>query len=477
MRGKIKGKAKVKYISTRGAAPILNFEETLLAGLASDGGLYVPQSWPQIAPDRMAAFAGKPYAQVAFEVLAPFIDEEIADARLQEIINESYACFAHKDVAPLVPLNGREYVLELFHGPTLAFKDIAMQLLARLMDEILAQRKQRATIVGATSGDTGGAAIEAFGGREAIDVFIFYPEGRVSDVQRKQMTTPAHNNVHAIAVQGTFDDCQTLVKAMFNDTDFRQSVHLAGVNSINWARVMAQVVYYFTSAVQIGAPQKPVAFCVPTGNFGDIFAGFVAAQMGLPIGGLMIATNVNDILVRALETGIYAIGNVVATASPSMDIQISSNFERLLFEASGRNAALVGGLMDDLAAQKQFTLPPDLLAQIKKHFSAMRVDETQMADTMRRIKNENGMVLDPHSAIGVAAAQHFDLPDTMPIVSLATAHAAKFPDAVKKACGQAPAAPPRIGDIMQKPERTDLLANDLATAQNYILQKSGRVSA
>ena len=467
----------MKYISTRGAAPILNFEETLLAGLASDGGLYVPQSWPQIAPDTIAAFKGKPYAQVAFEVLAPFIDGEIADARLQEIITESYACFAHEEVAPLVPLNDRHYVLELFHGPTLAFKDIAMQLLARLMDEILAQRKQRATIVGATSGDTGGAAIEAFGGREAIDVFIFYPEGRVSDVQRKQMTTPTHKNVHAIAVQGTFDDCQALVKAMFNDTEFRQSVHLAGVNSINWARVMAQVVYYFTAAVQIGAPKKPVAFCVPTGNFGDIFAGFVAAQMGLPIGGLMIATNVNDILARALQTGIYAIGDVVATSSPSMDIQISSNFERLLFEASGRNAALVGGLMDDLAAQKQFTLPPDLLAEIKRYFAAMRIDETQMADTMRRVQNENGMVLDPHSAIGVAAAQYFELPDAMPIVSLATAHPAKFPNAVQKACGQIPAAPKHIEDMMQKPERTDLLANDLAQAQDYILQKSGRVSA
>lgn len=462
----------MKYVSTRGHAPVLNFEDTLLAGLAADGGLYVPESWPQLSPETIASFKGKPYAEVAYEVLRWFIGGEIDANRLHEIVTQTYACFEHEDVAPLVHLGGRDYLLELFHGPTLAFKDVAMQLLARLMDEALSRRGQRATIVGATSGDTGGAAIEAFRGRDSLDVFIFYPEGRVSDVQRKQMTTPEDSNVHAMAVKGTFDDCQALVKAMFNDAAFRDRVNLASVNSINWARVMAQTVYYFTAAVQLGAPEKPVGFSVPTGNFGDIFAGYVAAKMGLPIAQLMIATNVNDILARVLKTGTYAIGDVVATSSPSMDIQVSSNFERLLFEASGRNDAMVRQLMQDLSDKKSFTLEGDLLDEIRRHFVAEKVIEEETAAIMQAVLKDNGMIIDPHSAIGVGAAKRSTLDAEVPMICLATAHPAKFPESVQNACGCDPDAPQRIVDMMQKPERTDLLDNDLSVVQGYILERS-----
>ncbi|HOV04566.1 MAG TPA: threonine synthase, partial [Kaistiaceae bacterium] len=355
----------MKYVSTRGNAPKLGFADVLLAALARDGGLYVPESWPQLAPEEIADLAGRPYAEVAFRVIQPFVGGEIADADLKRMIDEAYATFRHPAVTPLVQVGPNDWLLELFHGPTLAFKDVAMQLLARLMDHVLAARGARATIVGATSGDTGGAAMEAFRGRAATDVFILHPHERVSPVQRRQMTTLGDPNVHALALKGNFDDCQAQVKAMFNHHAFRDRLHLSGVNSINWARIVAQIVYYFTAAVALGAPRRPVAFTVPTGNFGDIFAGYVALRMGLPIARLVIATNVNDILARTLETGRYETRGVVATTSPSMDIQVSSNFERLLFEALGRDAASLRGLMASLAQSGRFDIPAPALAAIR----------------------------------------------------------------------------------------------------------------
>lgn len=460
----------MKYVSTRGKAPVLDFEDALLAGLAADGGLYVPEHWPRLSPETIAGFREKPYAEVAFEVLRPFVGGAPEDGRLREITEAAYETFETPDVAPLVPLGGRHYLLELFHGPTLAFKDVAMQLLARFMDEALARRGRRATIVGATSGDTGGAAIEAFRGRGSTDVFILYPDGRVSDVQRKQMTTPADGNVHTLAVDGTFDDCQALVKSMFNDAAFRAETGLAGVNSINWARVMAQTVYYFTAAVRFDG--RDVAFSVPTGNFGDIFAGYAAKQMGLPVARLIIATNINDILVRALKTGIYEIGEVVASSSPSMDIQVSSNFERLLFEATGRDAEQVCRLMDELAAARRFALPPDALEFIRAGFAAERVDETQTAAIIRDVLEAENTVLDPHTAVGYGAALRSGLPESTPVVTLATAHPAKFPLAVEKACGR-PAreiisTPQRVRDMMRREERFVRLPNSLSDVQDFI---------
>ena len=366
-------------------------------------------------------------------------------------------------------------MLELFHGPTLAFKDVAMQLLARLMDEALLRRGRRATIIGATSGDTGGAAIEAFRGRENIDIFIFFPEGRVSDVQRKQMTTPTDSNVHALAIDGTFDDCQALVKDMFNDADFRHETGLAGVNSINWARVMAQTVYYFTASAQLGGPDKEVAFSVPTGNFGDIFAGYVAKQMGLPIAQLMIATNINDILARVLKTGTYEIGDVVASTSPSMDIQVSSNFERLLFEATGRNAAEVCRLMRELTEKRKFSLSSNVLDVIRGSFAAERVDEVETAKIIKDMFEKDGMLLDPHTAVGYGAALRSDLPVSTPIVTLATAHPAKFPASVEKACNRQAeeiiVTPERVKVMMKQDETYETYPNDLAQVQDFIRQK------
>ncbi|EJW21379.1 threonine synthase [alpha proteobacterium IMCC14465] len=465
----------MKYISTRGTAPVLDFEDTLLAGLATDGGLYVPESWPSLSRETLASFKNKSYAEVAYEVLQPFIGGTPDNNRFRDILEEAYQAFEVPEVAPLVPLGGQHYLLELFHGPTLAFKDVAMQLLARLMDEALSRRGRRATIIGATSGDTGGAAIEAFRGRENIDIFILYPDGRVSDVQRKQMTTPTDANVHTLAIDGTFDDCQALVKAMFNDAAFRQETGLAGVNSINWARVMAQTVYYFTAAAQLGGPEKEIAFSVPTGNFGDIFAGYVAKQMGLPIAQLMIATNINDILARVLQTGIYEIGDVVASTSPSMDIQVSSNFERLLFEATGRNAEEVCRLMGELAETRKFSLSPEVLDVIRAGFAAERVDEVETAKIIKTMFEADKMLLDPHTAVGYGAAMRSDLPATTPIVTLATAHPAKFPASVEKACHR-PAVdiistPQRVQDMMHQEEHFVSLANSLSDIQDFIRHK------
>lgn len=456
----------MNYVSSRGGAPILGFRDVLLAGLARDGGLYLPDAWPQLAPETIAALAGRPYGEAARTVLAPFIGGEIDDERLGAMIDEAYATFRHAAVAPLVQLGPNDWVLELFHGPTLAFKDVAMQLLARLMDHVLAERGERATIVGATSGDTGGAAIEAFRGRARTDVFILFPRGKVSPVQQRQMTTTTDANVHAIAVDGNFDDCQALVKAMFNDHGFRDRLRLAGVNSINWARIMAQIVYYFTAAASLGAPAREVSFTVPTGNFGDIFAGYAAKRMGLPVRRLVIATNANDILARTLKTGRYEVTGVTATTSPSMDIQVSSNFERLVFEACGCDGATVARLMAGLAQSGAFTLPDTALAAIRRDFAAGSADEADTAATIARVLDESGYLADPHTAVGLDVARAFA--GAEPMVTLATAHPAKFPDAVEAASGTRPRLPAWLGDLMERRERYETVANDAGAVKRHI---------
>jgi threonine synthase len=463
----------LRYISTRGEAPPLGFIDVTLAGLARDGGLYVPESWPLFPPDKIAALAGRPYAEVACEVIRPFAGGTVPDADLARMATEAYGSFRHPAVAPLTQLNPSTFVLELFHGPTLAFKDLAMQLLGRLMDHALAERRERSTIVVATSGDTGGAAVEAFRGRDNIDLIALYPHGRISEVQRRMMTTPTERNVHAVAIEGTFDDCQALVKAMFNHHAFRDRVRLSGVNSINWARIVAQVVYYFTAAVALGSPHRKVAFTVPTGNFGDIFAGYVASRMGLPIERLVIATNVNDILARTLNTGTYEVREVTATASPSMDIQVSSNFERLLFDAYGRDPAPVRALMGSLSQSGRFSIAPPALGEIRSRFSAGRADEDETAATIRAARREADYLIDPHTAVALAVAEKEHQEGAAPMIVLSTAHPAKFPDAVKAACGVNPGLPDWLGDLNARPERVTVLPADQGAVERFILAASG----
>ncbi|RYE07899.1 MAG: threonine synthase [Hyphomicrobiales bacterium] len=461
----------MQFVSTRGEAPVLGFSDAVLSGLASDGGLYLPQTWPQFSSAEIAAFAGKPYADVAFAVISRFVDGEIDDATLKGIIDASYATFRHPSVTPLVEIAPNHFVLELFHGPTLAFKDVAMQFLARIMDHILAQRGTRATIVGATSGDTGSAAIEAFRGRDTTDIFILHPLNRTSEVQRRQMTTVLDANVHNIALEGTFDDCQNIVKGLFRAPSFRDQMHLSGVNSINWGRIVAQIVYYFAAAVSLGAPHRPVNFVVPTGNFGDIFAGYCAKRMGLPIANLVIATNSNDILARTLETGVYETGSVLPTISPSMDIQISSNFERLLFEALDRDAPALKRLMNGLQQSGSFTVPAKALASIREGFAASRASEAETSATISDVLAQSGYLLDPHTAVGVSVARTLSLGDA-PVVTLATAHPAKFPAAVKAATGVEPALPAWLSDLYERQERLDVLANDQGAVEAFIRQRS-----
>ncbi len=462
------------HVSTRGGAAPLNFSDALLAGLARDGGLYVPQAWPQISRETIAGLAGARYADAAKVVLRPLIDGEIADSDLDRMIEDSYATFRHKAVCPLVQLDDNLFLLELFHGPTLAFKDVAMQLLGRLMDHVLRARGTRATIVGATSGDTGSAAVEAFRGLDQVDIFILFPEGRVSEVQRRQMTSVDASNVHAIAIDGNFDDCQNIVKALFQHADFADSLKLSGVNSINWARVAAQAVYYFTSAVALGAPHRPVSYAVPTGNFGDILAGWVAKRMGLPIDRLMIGTNANDILARTLEHGAYEVRGVQPTTSPSMDIQISSNFERLLFEALGRDSSSLGRLMAGLKQSGGFSLDEPVLRTVRDEFDAAAVPEPAVKAEIARTHRETGLVIDPHTAIGVHAGRKLlDKDPRTPVVALATAHAAKFPDAVVAATGGLrPALPPHLADLLDRPERFARVPNDQAAVETFIRERS-----
>jgi threonine synthase len=462
----------VRYISTRGEAPALGFIDVTLAGLARDGGLYVPDSWPVLSSEQIAALAGRPYAEVACEIVRPFVGGTIPDADLSRMAHDAYGTFRHPAVAPLIQLSPSTFVLELFHGPTLAFKDLAMQFLSRLMDYALVQRGERSTIVVATSGDTGGAAVEAFRGSNQVDVIALYPHGRISEVQRRMMTTPPDANVHALAIEGTFDDCQAIVKSLFNHHVFRDSVSLSGVNSINWARIVAQVVYYFTAAVALGAPHRKIAFTVPTGNFGDVFAGYVAQRMGLPIERLTVATNVNDILVRTMNTGTYEVRGVTATSSPSMDIQVSSNFERLLFDAYGRDPAPVRALMGSLSQSRSFTIAPDPLTEIRARFTAGRADEDETAATVRSVHKEAGYLIDPHTAVAVAVAEKENRDRTVPMVVLSTAHPAKFPAAVEAASGIDPGLPDWLGDLNARKERITVPPADQGAVEKFILAAS-----
>ncbi len=461
----------MRYVSTRGEAPALGFSDAVLTGLARDGGLYVPQEWPHFSAAEIRAMRGLAYPDLAIRVLTPFLGGEIDPGIFARLVREAYATFRHDAVCPLVQIGPNGFVLELFHGPTLAFKDVAMQLLARLMDHVLAERGQRATIVGATSGDTGGAAIEAFGGRQRTDVFILFPHGRVSLVQQRQMTTSAAENVHALAIEGNFDDCQGLLKDMFNDHAFRDGIALSGVNSINWARIMAQIVYYFSSALSLGAPDRPVSFTVPTGNFGDIFAGYAAKRMGLPIERLVVATNDNDILARALASGEYRMKGVVATTSPSMDIQVSSNFERLLFEAAGRDAGTVRRYMDSLKQSGAFTIGAQDLARIRAEFDAGRATSEEAAGTIRRTYDACGYLLDPHTAAGVHVAAGRPS-GAVPMVVLGTAHPAKFPAAVEAASGVHPALPEWLAPMMDAQEKFTVLPSDLKVVEDYVSRRS-----
>ncbi|MCU0831824.1 MAG: threonine synthase [Rhizobiaceae bacterium] len=456
------------YISTRGNAPRLSFPDVLVTGLAADGGLYVPEAWPVLSPAAIRGLRGKPYADIALAVMWPYVEGAIERAAFKRLIDEAYATFRHPAVCPLVQTGANEFVLELFHGPTLAFKDVAMQLIARLMDHVLAERDERATIVGATSGDTGGAAIEAFAGRDRTDMFILFPFGRVSPVQQRQMTGSSAANVRAIAIDGTFDDCQDMVKAMFNHQAFRQKVRLSGINSINWGRIMAQIVYYFSAALSLGAPDRPVSFTVPTGNFGDIFAGYAAKMMGMPIRQLIVATNDNDILARALSTGTYEMHEVIQTTSPSMDIQISSNFERLIFDAAGRDPQPVVAAMASLKQSRRFTLSAAVLGKMRAAgFDAGRAGMDEVAQTLSGVLAESGYLLDPHTATAVHVQRRLKAGD-VPGVVLATAHPAKFPDAVKAATGVHPALPVWLSDLMARAERFDRLPNDQKMVEDFI---------
>lgn len=454
----------MRYISTRGTAPAVDFKGVLLAGLARDGGLYVPEALPRFTGEQIAAMRGLTYQQLAYTLLRPFVGDSFTDDQLGFCIEKAYSTFRHSDIAPLIELYPDHYVLELFHGPTLAFKDFALQLVGHLMDEALKDSHAQAVVLGATSGDTGSAAIAGCRGRKNLEIVILYPKGRTSDVQRKQMTTTGEPNVHAMEVDGTFDDCQDLVKSLFADADFRAQRTLLAVNSINWVRVLAQVVYYFYAALKFDAP---VNFCVPTGNFGDIFAGYIARGMGLPMGKLIIATNKNDILTRAVKTGEYKITGVDATLSPSMDIQIASNFERLLFDLHGRDGARLTRLIADFRATKSLVLTPQAHAAFKAMFDAHAVDDAGTLACIARIHRQSGYVLDPHSAVGVASAEAIAAPGIT--ITLATAHPAKFPEAVVRATRVNPELPPHMADLYSKAETIRPLRNDADALKHYIL--------
>ncbi|WP_299647747.1 threonine synthase [uncultured Jannaschia sp.] len=455
----------MRYISTRGQAPVLGFEDTMLTGLARDGGLYVPETVPVLSPADIAGLAGLPYGEVAVRIMAPFVADAFDEATFAGMVERAYAGFGHDARAPLKQLGPNHHLLELFHGPTLAFKDFAMQLIGQMFEHTLNKRGERVAIVGATSGDTGSAAIEAFRGLDTVDVFILYPHGRVSEVQRRQMTTPSEANVHALALAGHFDDCQARLKEMFNDFAFRDRVGLAGVNSINFARVLAQVVYYFTAATALGAPHREVSFTVPTGNFGDIFAGHIAKRMGLPIRQLVVATNQNDILHRCLTTGEYRTGEVHPSISPSMDIQVSSNFERALHLAYDGDGAAVAQLMEELRSGG-FTVSQGALQALREVYASGRVSEEETSATIARIHDRTGELLCPHSAVGVRVAEAH--PGNVPMVTLATAHPAKFPDAVEAATGIRPPLPPRMADLFDRTERVTRVENDLAALEAVI---------
>lgn len=458
----------MKYISTRGNASPLDFVGVTLAGLASDGGLYVPEYWPHFSEAEIAAMRGLSYADLAVRIMAPFTKGTLDEAELKPLCEAAYGRFSHAAITPLVQLDHQHWLLELFHGPTLAFKDVALQLLGQLFERFLAQSDKALTIVGATSGDTGSAAIDAVAGRERTEIFMLHPHGRISDVQRRQMTTVLAPNVHNIAIEGSFDDAQAMVKRMFNDPEINGPLKLTAVNSINWARLMAQVVYYFAAALKLGAPECRVAFSVPTGNFGDVFAGYVAAQMGLPIETLIVATNVNDILHRALSRGDYSVSGVTPTQAPSMDIQISSNFERLLFDLEGRDGSAMAARMKWFEQMGKMVLSADMRKRAKL-FQSVRADANETADAMRWAYEQCGQIIDPHAAIGLHGARSIEFARDISVVTLATAHPAKFPDAVEQAVGIRPALPRRLGDLLVCEERYLILPGDYETVRDHIL--------
>jgi threonine synthase len=461
----------MQYQSSRGQAPILDFRGVTLAGLATDGGLYLPMHWPQLSAETLEGLASASYLDTAFTVIRPFTHGALTDAELKTLLSDAYGDFGHAAVTPLVQLDHRHWLLELFHGPTLAFKDVALQLLGGLFAKFLGA-DEKITIVGATSGDTGSAAIEAVAGRPGITIFMLHPEGRVSDVQRRQMTTVAAPNVFNIALAGSFDDAQALVKALFNDQVFRAEQQLSAVNSINWARLLAQIVYYVYAAVRLGAPHRPVAFSVPTGNFGDVFAGYCAARMGLPVSKLLVATNSNDILARALTAGDYSVGTVSPTVTPSMDIQVSSNFERLLFDLHGRDGQALAATMQAFEATGRMQLTDAQRAEAARLFRAERIDEPDMMGALQWAHASCGQLIDPHSAIGLAAARRAEAEIEGPIVTLATAHPAKFPDAVERASGLRPGLPRRVAHLFDRAERYDRLPTDAAALKTYIRDRA-----
>jgi threonine synthase len=464
----------VRYVSTRGDAPPVRFNELLLSGLAPDGGLYVPEAWPVFEEDEIRALSGLPYTEVVRRIISPYIGDTIAPDVLDRIVIGAYQDFDHAGIAPLRQLSSNEWLLELFHGPTLAFKDYALQLLGRLIEHSRALKGEHITIVGATSGDTGSAAIDACRGLDRVDAFILHPKDRVSEVQRRQMTTVTEANIHNIAVEGTFDDCQAMVKAMFNERAFSESFGLTAVNSINWARVMAQIVYYFYAAVALGAPDRQFTFVVPTGNFGDVYAGYAAYRMGLPVSRLVVATNRNDILTRFFESAEYRKDVVHPTISPSMDIQVSSNFERLLFESLGRDGAAIASYMSELDTNGGFRVGDDCHAALRQLFSARAVSEDETLASMAAMSRDYDLLIDPHTAVGISAARAVrdEYADgSTPVIVLATAHPAKFPDAVEQATGARPALPPHISDLYDREERYDVLPNDVVAIQDYIRER------
>ncbi len=463
----------LRYVSTRGTAPDLEFDDVLLTGLARDGGLYVPEDWPRLDGGAVKALRGQSYEAVTTQVAAPFITGGSVSADvLERLVAEAYADFGHIARAPLVQIDQRLWLMELFHGPTLAFKDYAMQLLGRLFDHVLDARGQRATIVAATSGDTGSAAIEACRDRNALDIFVLHPKGRVSDVQRRQMTTVLSDNVHNIAIDGSFDDCQDLLKAMFNDTAFRDALSLSAVNSINWARIVAQIAYYVAAAAALGAPDRRIAFSVPTGNFGNVYAAYAARAMGVPIERLIVGSNSNDILYRFFGDGEMRMEEVVPTLSPSMDIQVSSNFERLLFQLFDRDGAAVSDTMTAFRKDGRFAVEQSQMARMRTLFDAKRCDDDGIRATIAQTYRDTGMLVDPHTAIGLSAARQSELDPDVAVVALGCAHPAKFPDAVEQAAGVRPALPPRLADLFDRPEQVAELPNDLATVQDFVRDRA-----
>jgi threonine synthase len=456
------------YISTRGNADSLDFAGVTLAGLASDGGLYVPRTIPTFTTAEMQEMRGLSYVDLAARIMAPFTAGVLTEAELQSLCQAAYSRFSHVAVTPLVQLTSQHWLLELFHGPTLAFKDVALQLLGQLFEKFLTGNDKALTIVGATSGDTGSAAIDAVAGRTRIEIFMIHPHNRISDVQRRQMTTMMAPNVHNIAIDGSFDDAQAMVKRMFNDADVTSKLNLGAVNSINWARLMAQIVYYFWAGLRLGAPERSIAFSVPTGNFGDVFAGYIAAQMGLPVDRLIVATNVNDILHRALSRGDYSIAGVTETSAPSMDIQVSSNFERLLFDLEGRDGSTTAARMKWFEQMGKMVLSADMRKRAS-FFTSARADEFETAGAMRWAHEACGQIIDPHTAIALHAARSADIPADVPVVTLATAHPAKFREAVERATGIRPSLPARLGNLFDREERCVMLPGDYAAVRDFVL--------